>query len=245
MTGAEATSPRLAQRSWTRVGAVIPVAAVATIAGVCVAAAVTSGTVRTVAVVAVLLVGVALGLLWAARGGAEATHRRVASVREEWARSSAGASSEPDGPADPRDVALALPRGWRVESARGRLDFAVHDTAVRAETWVLRAAGNSRRSRRRREVVTVAARTGTARCVVPLGAAVDSMLVMPRWAHEQQAPEPAWISAVRDRAAKHEDLLAALTIGDDRVILLALDDPRPETMLKRAQLVRDVAALVR
>lgn len=244
MTGAEvaAGGSRLAQRSWTRVGGIIPGVAVATILGCCVAAGLTTGTVRAVAVVAVLLIGVAGGLFWAARGGAEATHRRVDTARDDWVRMRPGAMRQPDGPADPRDVALALPRGWRVEAARGRV--VLGSAAVRAETWVLRAVPGSRRARRRREVVVAAARTGGVRVVVPIGAAADSMLVMPRWAREQATPDPAWLPAVRERIARHQDLLAAVTVGDERVILLALDDPRPETMLARAQLVGDVAALI-
>lgn len=246
MTGTEAgaRNPGLAQRAWTRVGAIIPASAVATILGCCVAAGLTSGTARYILVVAVLLVGAAGGLLWAARGGAEATHDRVAAVREQWARVRADATLQPDGPADPRDLALALPRGWRVEAARARLSLDVDGAPVRAETWVLRAVPGSRRARRRREVVATAARTGAGRSVVPVGAAVDSMLVMPRWAGQQPAPEAAWMPAVRERIARHDDLLAAVTIGDERVVLLALDDPRPETMLSRARLVRDVAAII-
>src|SRR5690606_8578332 len=155
MTGAEmeAAPIRLAQRTWTRVGAIIPVSAVATIFGCCVAAAVTTGAVRTVAVIAVLLVGAAGGLLWAARGGAEATHRRVAAVRQDWASTRHDVTLQPDGAADPRELALALPRGWRVEGARGRMRIDVDGVAVRAETWVLRAVAGSRRARRRREVI--------------------------------------------------------------------------------------------
>ncbi len=95
----------------------------------------------------------------------------------------------------------------------------------------------------RREVVAADARTGPARVSVPIGATADSMLVTPAWAGSQTA-EPAWLPAVRERVARHEDLLATLTIGDDRVVLLALDDPRPETTVARAHLVRDVAAMI-
>ena len=133
----------------------------------------------------------------------------------------------------------------RVEAARGRLRLAVAGVLVRCETWVLRAVRGSRRSRVRREVVAAGASTGEARVWVPIGATTDSMLVSPAWAGHRETAEPAWLPAVRERVACHEDLLAALTIGDDRVVLLALDDPRPETTVARAHLVRDVAAMIR
>src|SRR5690606_26279695 len=141
--------------------------------------------------------------------GAEATHRRVGAARAAWAQGRADASLEPDGPADPRDTALALPRGWRVEAARGRLSLDIAGAAARAETWVLRAVPGSRRARRRREVVGTAARTGPYRCWVQLGAATDSMLVAPRWGREAATAEPDWMPAVRDRMARHADLPAA------------------------------------
>ncbi|SJN42546.1 hypothetical protein FM104_12035 [Microbacterium esteraromaticum] len=224
---------------------IVPIAAVATVVAGGVAVGLTTGIVRTIVVVVVLVIGTAGGFLWAARGGAEAMHRRVAGARAEWAQTRRDATWEPDGLADSRDLSLALPSGWRVEAARGRVHFDTDGVAVHAETWVLRAANGSRRAPRRREVVRTAARTGDARWWVPLGAAADSMFVVPRWAGEQAAPEPSWMPAARERVAQHDDLLAALTIGDDRVILLALDDPRPETMVARAKLVCDVAALIR
>ncbi|MBT0994542.1 hypothetical protein KIN34_09615 [Cellulomonas sp. DKR-3] len=233
------------RRAWTAAGAAVPVSAVATIAGCAAAAGLARGTAQPVAVVAVLVAGVLGGLLWQRVAGPEATHRRVASARAAWARTWGGAALEHDGAADPRDVALALPRGWQVEAARGRLRFAVASVPVRSETWVLRAVPGSRRARVRREVVAASASTGAVRVRVPIGSTADSMLVTPAWAGRGETPDPAWLAAVRERVARHEDLLAALTIGDDRVVLLALDDPRPATTVARANLVRDVAALVR
>ncbi|WP_417554697.1 hypothetical protein [Microbacterium sp.] len=192
----------------------------------------------------VLLIGAACGIVWERLRGAEATHRRIAAARATWASTRNDASLDADGPADSRDAAVALPRGWRVTAARGRLRFRVSGTTVRAETWVLRAQGGSRRAPRRREIVAADAPTGGIRLLVPIGDSADSLLVAPAWAHDTQPPEPAWDAAVRARVARHDDLLAALTIGDDRVVLLALDDPRPCTMLARARLVRDVVAMI-
>src|SRR5690606_39373024 len=111
-------------------------------------------------------------------------------------------------------------------------------------TWVLRAVAGSRRARRRGEVIGADARTGGGRCWVRIGAMADSLLVTPGWVRDRLAQEPAWMPAVRERVARHEDLLATVSIGDDRVILLALDDPRPETTERRARLVRDIVAII-
>jgi len=235
---------RLGRRSWTAAGAVLPVTGVAMLASCVVAAGLTSGPAQRLAVVAVLAVGILGGLLWQRAGGAEATHRRVASARAAWAQSWSGARFDDDGPADPRDTTLALPRGWRAEAARGRLHLPVTGMPLRCETWVLRAVPGSRRSRVRREIVAADAHTGAACVYVPIGLTSDSMLVTPAWAGRPAMPEPAWLPAVRERVARHDDLLGALTIGDDRVVLLMLDDPRPETTIARAHLVRDVAAAI-
>ncbi len=235
----------LGRRAWTAAGAVLPTTGVATIAGCVLAAGLTQGSTRSIATVVVLAVGVVVGLLWSRAAGADAVHGRVASARAAWAGSRTDVLAGPDGAPDVRDVALALPRGWQAEAARGRLHLAVHGSGVRAETWVLRAAAGSRRARRRREVVATDARTGSARVWVQIGATADSMLVTPAWATRRPTDEPGWLPAVRDRVARHEDLIATLSIGDDRVVLLALDDPRPGTTAARAQLVTDVAALIR
>lgn len=234
---------RLTRRSWTAVGGILPLVGVATIIAGCLAVTLLEGPAKALAALAVLVLGVAGGILWNRRRGAEATHGAVASARAAWARTRPDATIEPDGEADPRDIALALPRGWRVEAARGRLRFDMAGTTVRAETWVLRSRG-ARRAPGRREVVRTDARTDGIRVWIPLRSSLDSMLVTPSWVPDDSAAEPAWLPVVRDRVARHEDLLAALAIGDDRITLLALDDPRPETMLTRAQLVRDVAALI-
>lgn len=232
------------RRTWTAAGAVLPVTAVATIAGCCAAAGLVRAPARQVAVAAVLVVGVVVGALWQRVAGVGAAHARAASARAAFARTWRGAGLDPDGAADPRDTALALPRGWQVEAARGRLHLPVAGVPVRCETWVLRAVPGSHRARRRREVVVTPAPTGAARVCVPIGTAADSMLVTPAWVSGRGPAEPGWLPAVRERVARHEDLLAALSVGDDRVVLLALDDPRPETTVARARLVRDVAAVV-
>lgn len=253
MTGREAvTAPQpLTARSWTRAAGVLPITAVATILLCCLAAGLTAGPARLVLVPAILLLGVAAGLLWNRVRGPEAVHRIVAAERRRAVDARAGASLLADGEADPRATALALPRGWRVESARGRLGFAlpgasVHaETWVHGETWVLRAVVGSRRAPRRREVVWAEVPTAAARVHFALGVVADSLLVTPAWAGRTGGrPEPAWAPAVRERLAGHDDLPGALTVGDDRVVLLALDDPRPETTERRAALVGDIAVII-
>ncbi|MFT4259552.1 hypothetical protein [Microbacterium sp.] len=233
---------RLSRRAWWWVEGIVPVVGVVTIAAVCAAVAVVGGPWRFAVAGLVVVLGIVAGLLLTAGFGAERIHARVAAARSGWARSCAGATMQPDGPADQRDIALALPRGWRVVGARGRVRFDVDGVPVRAETWVLRAAGGSRRAPARREVVRADAITGDARLSLPIGAAVDPLLVTP--AGKADAAEPVWAPAVRVRVAGHRDMLATLSIGDGRVILFALDDPRHDTMMQRAALVRDVAGLI-
>lgn len=232
----------LSRRTWTGSAGIIPIVGVATILAASVAAVAVPGQLAYIVVPAVVLVGIVVAVLLVRGRGADSAHRQVDAARTAWADARPDAEKVPDGAVDPRDVALALPRGWRVETVRGRLRFAVQETSVRAETWVLRAAGNSRRDARRREIVAADVPTRAARMQFTLGASVDPLLVTPAWS--DGAAEPGWASVVRDRVRRHDDVLAMLTVGDDRVILFAVDDPRPETMLARAQLVRDVAALV-
>lgn len=223
---------------------ILPIVAFCTIAAACAVAVVPVERVWSTAIlVAVVLLGAGAGLIWAKRAGTAATHARVAAARANWAATWHGAVVEPDAAADPGDVSLALPRSWRVRSARGRVSFAVDRMPVRAETWVLEPGPGSKRSPARREVVGVDVPTGPVRLWVPLGSTADPLLVMPSWL-DRVSEEPVWLPAVRDHVAAHRDILASLTIGDDRAILLALDDPRPGTMLKRAQLLRDVAAII-
>ncbi|MFT4157004.1 MAG: hypothetical protein QM630_03630 [Microbacterium sp.] len=246
MTGGETTrASGLTRRSWIRVSAILPVTAGATIAGCCAVAGFSDGPLSVALVSIVLVLGGIAGMLWRSKGGVDAVHRRVAAARAAWVQGRSGATAEPDGVADPRDVALSLPRGWRVDAARGRLRFTHEGFTVRAETWVLKAVVGSRRAPRRREIVIAEAPTGAVRLWIPLGVAADSMLVTPAWGREPARTGPGWFADVRDRVSVHDDILASLTIGDDRVILLALDDPRPETMRRRVELVRDVAAIIK
>jgi hypothetical protein len=219
----------------------------ATIAGAVVAAGLTAGVIRQVLIPVVVIIGILLAVKVNRSHGAAQNEGRVAAARIAWAKTWNGASFEPEAEPDAPSVALALPQGWRVRSIRARLRFPVSGAQVSAETWVLESAPGSTRSPAFREVVWTAATTGSARVSIPLGQSIDPLLVKPEWADadgtgSEGAP---WMPAVRERVARHQDLVSALTIGGDRVVFLAVDDPRPEKMLERAQLVRDVAAMVR
>lgn len=234
----------LRRYTWIGIAGIVPVIGVATIVVASVASAAVPGQAAYIVVPAIVLAGVAAAVLLVRGRGPESAHRRVDAVRAAWARARNDAETVPDGTADPRDTALALPRGWRVEIARGRLRFLMQDAVIRAETWVLGPTEGSRRDVRRREIVSADVPTGGARMWFSLGVSIDPLLVTPAWAASVEGAEPSWAPAVRDRVRSHEDVLAALTVGNDRVVLFAVDDPRTETMLARAQLVRDVAGLV-
>lgn len=160
-------------------------------------------------------------------------------------RTTPGGWMEPDGPADPQDVALSLPRSWQVVAACGRLRFPVEGTMIRAETWVRHPIRGSKRSPSRVEVVAADAVTGPERVFVQIGLSVDPLLVAPAASlRGRSTEEPVWAEAVRERVRQHRDVLATVSVGRDRVILFALDDPRLETLERRAQLVRDIAVMV-
>lgn len=235
----------MAKRSWTMTAGIVQMVSIVTFLVAYTATTLLAGlTWRTDLLIVVLLSGVIAGLVWRSFRGVEAIHRRVAAVRSAWAHGREGAAAEPDGVPDPRDIALALPRGWRAVAARGRMRLTMSGTTVRAETWVLEAAAGSRRAPRRRELVRTSVVTGGVRVWVPVGVAVDSLLVKPAWARSPDVDGPVWLPAVRDRVARHTDILSSLTIGDDRVVLFSLDDPRPETTVERARLVTDVADII-
>lgn len=236
---------RLSVRTWTMVAGILPIVSFVTLtAGILAGQLPVEQVWKGAIISAVILVGAAIGILWGRRAGVEVVHSRVAATRVRWVESWHGAVLLPDAPADPGDVALALPRSWRAESARGRVRFALSGTPVRAETWVLKAGPGSKRSPRRREVVGVDVPTGPDRFCISVRESIDPLHVTPSWFSRAEPLEPAWRQAVRDRVARHKDVLASLTIGDDRVVLFAMDDPRVETMLRRAELVRDVAAII-
>ncbi|MDT0156253.1 hypothetical protein Q9R19_01305 [Microbacterium sp. ARD32] len=238
---------RLSKRSWTASSGVVLIVIVATIVGAIVAAGLTTGVVRQILVPVVVIVGALLAVRLNRTRGVRQNEARVAAVRAAWAPTWNGASFEPEGEPDGQSVGLALPQGWQLWAVRARLRFPVSGTQVSAETWVLESAPGSTRSPAFREVVWAGASTGSARVSIPLGQSIDPLLVKPAWADVdgEGADGTAWMPAVRERVARHHDLVSTLTIGDDRVVFLAVDDPRPEKMVERAQLVRDVAAIVR
>ncbi|MBM7516172.1 hypothetical protein [Nocardioides nitrophenolicus] len=230
--------PLVTRRTWTRAAGVVPLTALAAIAACVGAVLLTAGAshpTQLLVAVATLVAG-ALAVLVAARTLApDAVHRGVGAARAAWAREDPAVELGADGAADAADALLALPRGWRVAAARGRVVV----PQGRVETWVLRAARGSGRSDRRREVVVVPAATGTARA--SFGDRPHSL--SPAWAAAGQVEEP-WATEVRRRIGRHQDLPLAVVIGEQRVLVIALDDPRPETARARVELARDIAAIV-
>lgn len=169
-------------------------------------------------------------------------HRRVAAARTQWARVN-GWQLAPDGEPSPGDVALALPRSWRVAAARGRIRRAIDGREQRIQTWALRPVPGSRRREERREIVAVECPTGDARFATSNVPTIDPLTVMPAWA-TPRAPEPAWADRVREVVRAHRDQTLSLSVSDGRIVVLAVDDPRPETSQKRLDLALAVARIV-
>jgi hypothetical protein len=237
-------APSLRKRTWVGLQGIGPVVVVSTVASLYVAVYVPRPF-DLLVIAALLSLGVAVFVYLTKRFGAEQAHQRVAVARSIWVRTALGGWMEPDGPADVQDVSLALPRSWEVVAACGRLRFPVEGTVVRAETWVLHPVRGSKRSPSRVEVVAADAVTGPGRVFVPIGASVDPLLVTPAASlRGRSKEEPVWAQAVRERVRQHRDVLATVSVGRERVMLFALDDPRLETLERRAQLVRDIAVMV-
>ncbi len=242
----------LGRRAWTGAAGRSLLIAVGTIVVAVIAAVLTGGLpqpIRVAIVAAVLVVGVLVAVLVVDRRGAEAIHASVEAARAAWAQHH-GWVPVADGPADPADVELAVPRGWSVTAARGRIVGARAAGTARAETWVLRAVPGSRRQPRRREIVVVPARTGAVRLAVSTVATADPLLITPAWTRGGRTTwlgtdaEPAWAARVRDRVAAHADLPLTVTVGADRVVVYALDDPRPQTLEARLALATEIAGIV-
>lgn len=236
------------RRSWTRAAGVVPVTAATTMtAGICaVAVATGSGRVaQSLALSAALLIGALTAFVLWRTLGPDAVHRAVADARAAWARGASGVDLVPDGAADPTETELALPRGWRVLAARGRLREHTVEPPARVETWVLRAAHGSQRASRRREVVVVPVVAGDTRMTFSGGPGGGRSLVTPGWASDIRVDdEPSWAAAVRRRIEQQEDLPISVTVGQQRVLVFAMDDPRTQTARSRIDLARDIAEIV-
>ncbi|GAB2512360.1 hypothetical protein GCM10027064_07590 [Microbacterium petrolearium] len=252
VTDAQTTAgaPRVPKRAWTRASGIYPVVGVATLAAVCAVVALTESmddALTRILLVVVILAGVAIGLLLSRRTGAEAMHRRVQAARAEWARRH-GWHALPDAEADPADVALALPSGWwRDVAARGRLGrAATGEQTVRIETWVLQSLPGSKRHPERREIVRIACETGAERFTVSNVPTIDPLMIAPSWwsGRSARGSEPRWAEQVRSLVTARKGMPFSLSVGSGRVVLLALDDPRPQAAEARVELVRAVARLV-
>ncbi|WP_261166466.1 hypothetical protein [Microbacterium sp. Marseille-Q6965] len=253
MTSADAAArPALGARAWTGTAGRPLFVGIGTVAAAVLAAVLTGSLpqpARMGIVAAILVAGVVLALVVSGRSGVEAVHGRVAAARAAWAAAH-GWTQGGDGPADPQDVDLAIPRGWSVTAARGRIMTADQSGATRVETWVLRAIPGSRRQVRRREIVVVPAATGQVRFAASNASLPDPLLITPAWTQGGRRSwtgadeEPAWAGRVRELVSAHRDLPLSVTVGLGRVVVFAMDDPRPETAAARVALARQVAAII-
>lgn len=184
-----------------------------------------------------------------ARFGAAAVEQRLAGARAAWA-TQRGWRAEAVGDAEPNAAELVLPRLWRVEYVVARARHSRPAGEERVETWRLRGPMGSRPRITHREVVSVAVPTGPARFAVATSPSGDPGLDPPDWTRGGRRwsvpqAEPAWAQQVRDLVTAHEDLPLTVAVGNDRVLLVAYDDPRLETVAARLALAQAVAAVVR
>jgi hypothetical protein len=201
----------------------------------------------------VLVLAAVATFLGALSRGVAATDRRVCRVRGEWADAHGWAIAD-RAEIDPRSAALALPRAWATDHAVASATTTIHGRRARIQTWALRSAAGSTRHPTRREIVEVGVSTGNLRLVaVRRGGSIDPALVDPRWSGTDEHVEAGtamsgprvaqdlWGDRVRHLVGDHDDLPFALSIGSDRVVVLALDDPRPATAMRRLDLALAVA----
>lgn len=211
----------------------------------------------TVIIGTAVLAGVSVHRRW----GATARLHRLAPVRAAWAAQH-GWETAPNGVPDQDEVALALSRGWRADQALLRLRREGPAGQSRIETWKLRAMPGSTRGTAYREVVSVPARTGSGRFAVTNRATIDPLLGPPRWVDGARegwdagygaegrargagaGSAPEWTRRVRDLATAHQDVMLTVAVGGGRVVVCALDDPRPATAETRLALAHAVAAVV-
>ncbi|GGH38791.1 hypothetical protein [Microbacterium album] len=249
---ADDAEPRLPARPWTGAAGIQPLALAGTIAAIFASMFLTAALPRPAQVAIVIgLIGLGVAVFFAvrARWGREALHRRVAAAREAWCRRH-GWRFEGDGDPDPFEIGIALPRGWRVLGARGRMRGPLAGGAEgRVETWALRALPGSTRGENGREIVVVPARASGLPgrgCFAVQGGVptIDPLLVAPPWTDGRETAEPGWAEEVRGAVAAHRDMAFTAIVAHDRVVIFALDDPRLPTAMARLVLARTVAEIV-
>lgn len=200
-------------------------------------------------VVYLTVIGVCvLGFVLArARFGATAMERRLGAKRSAWA-ARRGWRAEPFGEADPGDADLLLAPRWRVEYVVARAQRRGPRGEERVETWRLRGPMGSIPRTTHREIVSITAATGPVRFAAPSIASAGSILGAPAWTRAGRRwslpqTEPVWADRVRGLLAAHDDLPLMIAVGNDRVVVSAVDDPRSEAAEARIELARAVAAV--
>jgi len=249
----------LRRRSWLRAAGVTRL-----LPGLCVVAVIASvpllqdlePPILTFAMAAIIAVFVAAFFVLRARTGADVVDRRIGRARAAWARSR-GWAYEASAQWDDAEAGLVVSRSWHVVGVR-------HRTTTehgRVETWELKGMVASRLGRSRREVVSVAAPTGAGRFGMVTAVGVDPTGLRPAWMDEAEpvrlrgsrhgvsqwagpGPEPDWVPQVVEVVAGHADLPLLVCVGGDRVVIAAMDDPRPETAVRRLALAVSVASVV-
>lgn len=247
------------RRAWFGTEVVARVPVVAAIAAVAVTAVLVNdqpAQTRQLILMAVLLGGLGVSwVLWRTLGR-PALQRRVAVVREQWARSNGWAFHGAPAPIEPVAANLAMPLMRHPVSAIGTVTGEVGTWQVRAQTWLLNSTRMRKGIRTCREAVVIETGTGPYRCTVM---AQPSFGVAPAWSNfnKQPAQSPPrtyvdgdyegverWGSAVGSLLEAHEDLPLAVSIGHDRIVVLALDDPWERALAARVQLAAKVATVV-
>lgn len=144
---------------------------------------------------------------------------------------------------------LLLARNWRVEYVVARAQRQGPRGEERVETWRLRGPMGSIPRTTHREIVSITAATGPVKFAAPSSASAGSILGALAWTRAGRRwsvpqAEPVWADRVRDLLAAHDDLLLMIAVGNDRVVVSAVDDPRSKVAEARIELAQTVAAVV-
>ncbi|HIY65707.1 MAG TPA: hypothetical protein H9830_05455 [Candidatus Agrococcus pullicola] len=137
--------------------------------------------IRIAAILFIILFGTVGTFLGNRVRGWPAIEAHVATARRSWA-SMNGWRYVGQRTVDDAVIGLVLPRGWVVKHTIAAIEGSLEGRDARIETWALGSAPGSKRRPSRREVVELAASTGTARLVaIRGGSTIDPTLVQPKW----------------------------------------------------------------
>ena len=251
----------LGRRSWTWAQGGPLLAAGLAVAGVVLTAAVTGQQPqgrRVLILAGVLAAGILIVGVARAVCGTAAVHRRLVRARQEWAAGRHWTYVGDEPAVAPETVGLVLPRGWSPPLPRAGMHGVARGRDARVQTWKLRSAPTSKRQSTHREVVEVRAATVGHRLAALTGQSLEPALITPSWVtsnagragrtgvHVDGDPLilDTWGPAISASVRAHTDLPFTLVVGADRVVVYALDDPRPSTTQARLELAATVAEIV-